>query len=55
MGFEVLQTQRIFKEPAAALEQLLAQHSPVLCAVGPLWINERPSEIKTKEGEKGAD
>lgn len=53
---EVLQTQRI-KEPAPALEQLLAQQNTVQCFVllVHFGINKRPSEIKTKEGEKGGD
>lgn len=56
VGFEVLQTQRI-KEPAAVLEQLLAQQNTVqgFVLLVHFGINKRPSEIKTTEGEKGGD
>lgn len=45
------------KEPATVLEQLLAQQNTVqwFVLLVHFGINKRPSEIKTKEGEKGGD
>lgn len=55
LGFEAPNPEK--QRTAPVLEQLLAQQNTVqwFVLLVHFGINKRPDEIKTKEGEKGAD